>query len=144
MKEEKNNNIFINLAKSYQIESSLIQNYKYFSNVADYEGLGETSQLLKNISETSLDNAQGSLDYLMEYSDPDTEMPLGNTILHLESLIASETKQFTEIYPYFIKQSRLDGAEDIASWYETLEKLKRKHVEILKNELDRIKKLNIN
>ncbi len=47
----------------------------------------------------------------------------------IQSAIAGETYEFTQMYPGFAKQAREEGFEEIAEWFETLARAEKSHAE---------------
>ena len=122
---------FENLKKAFFEEVALISRYRYFSTIADYEGLTNHSNLFKEFADGGQDNTHGCLDFLRTIHDPSSQIPIGNTSKNLESLLQTEIGQFSETYPEMAKIAREEGFPDVASWFDTLEKLKRIHVQKL-------------
>ena len=53
--------------------------------------------------------------------------PFGDTIANLETAIAGETHEHTDMYPGMAKSARDEGFDEIADWFETLAKAERSH-----------------
>ncbi|MDD4973256.1 MAG: ferritin family protein [Bacteriovorax sp.] len=123
---------FENLKKAFEDEAKLYFRYKFFLSVSEYEGLGKISKTLRDFSEGSLDNVNGSLDFLRNFKDPSSQVPIGNSSQNIASILQTEIEQANEIYPEMAKIARDEGFSDVASWFDTLEKLKRHHVSRLK------------
>lgn len=120
---------YLNLKKSFEDEAKLYFRYKFFLSVAEYEGLEKISKVLREFSESSLDNVQGSMDFLRSFKDPGSNVPLGSTSQNLKSLLQTEIEQTSSLYPQMAVIAREEGFSDVASWFDTLEKLKRFHVQ---------------
>jgi len=45
----------------------------------------------------------------------------------LESAIAGETHEYTDMYPGMAKTAREEGFDEMADWFETLAKAERSH-----------------
>ncbi len=125
-----------NLKKAFEDEAKLYFRYKFFLSVSEYEGLEKISKLLRDFSESSLDNVQGNMDYLRNFKDPSSGVPLGNTSQNLSSLLQTEIEQTSLLYPQMAKVAREEGFTDVASWFDTLEKLKRVHVQKIREAKD--------
>ena len=123
---------FENLKQAFFEEASLAFRYHYFSIIAEFDGLERYSELFKEFAEGGTQSVHGCLDFLRLTRDPSSGIPLGNTQKNLESLSQTETQQVTEIYPEMARVAREEGFSDIASWFDTLEKLKRSHLQKLK------------
>ncbi|MGZ3690153.1 MAG: ferritin family protein [Pseudobdellovibrio sp.] len=121
-----------NLKKSFLAEAALYFRCLYFESVADFEGKNEIKQLFQSLSQAGLDQTQGSFDFMRNHKDPSTEVPLGNSMQNLSSVLQTEIHQHSEIYPEMAKKAREEGFTDVASWFDTLEKMKRVHAEQLK------------
>jgi rubrerythrin len=52
---------------------------------------------------------------------------LGATSDNLKSAIASETHEYTDLYPGMARTARDEGFDEIADWFETLAKAERSH-----------------
>lgn len=117
-----------NLKKAFEDEAKLYFRYKYFLSVSEYEGLEKISKMLRDFSESSIDNVQGNMDFLRNFKDPSSGVPLGNTSQNLASILQTEIEQSSDLYPQMAKIAREEGFSDVASWFDTLEKCKRVHV----------------
>ena len=69
----------------------------------------------------------GHLEYLEQVGDPATGKPIGETKANLESAVAGETHEYTDMYPGMAKTAREEGFEEIADWFETLAKAEKSH-----------------
>lgn len=136
MHDFESSHTFENLKRSFEDEAKLYFRYKYFLTVASYEGMEETVKLLENLAESSLDNVLGSLDFLREFKDPASMVPIGRTSQNISSLLQTEIEQASEMYPRMARLAREEGFTDMASWFDTLEKVKRVHVQKLKKAKD--------
>ena len=132
MKKIENSRTFKNVRKTFAEEASLAFRYLYCATLAEFEGMEKHSALFKEIAEGGTCNVHGCLDFLKLAQDPDSEISIGGTFGNLESLVQSETKQYNQTYPEMAKTAREEGLPDIASWFETLEKAKRFHVQKLR------------
>ena len=123
---------FENLRTAFFEEASLAFRYRFFAVVAEFEGLDANAQLFKDLAEGGTGNVHGCLDFLRLIRDPSANVPIGSTLKNTQSVVQSETRQYTEIYPEMARVAREEGFTDIASWFDTLEKLKRGHVQKLR------------
>ena len=57
---------------------------------------------------------------------------------YLNSAVAGETHEYTEMYPGMAKAAREEGFEDIADWFETLAKAEKAHAGRFQSLLDEI------
>ena len=116
-----------NLKHAFACESQANRRYLYFARRADIEGYAEIGGLFRDISEAETGHAFGHLDFLRETGDPATGEPIGNTEANLKSAVASETYEYTELYPGFARTARDEGFEELAEWFETLARAERSH-----------------
>ena len=114
-----------NLKDAFAGESQANRRYNYFARVADVEGQPEIAALFRSVGETG--HAFGHFDFLKEVGDPVTEVPVGDTAANLQSAIAGETFEYTEMYPGFARTARDEGFPEIADWLETLARAERSH-----------------
>ena len=125
-----------NLKDAFAGESQANRRYLYFSKVADVEGLPDVAGLFRDTADGETGHAHGHLDYLKKVGDPATGKPIGSTDLNLEAAIASETYEYTEMYPSMAKSAREEGFSDIAEWFETLAKAEKSHAGRFQKALD--------
>lgn len=127
---------FENLREAFFEEAALAFRYRFFAIVAEFEGLDRQAELFKEIAEGGTCNTNGCMDFLRLGRDPSSAIPLGGSRKNIESVLQTETRQFSEIYPEMARVAREEGFTDIASWFDTLEKLKRSHVSKLRKAAD--------
>ena len=132
MEKLEDSRTFENLRKAFVEEAALAFRYLYYATLAEFEGMEKHSVLFKEIADGGTTHVHGCFDFLKLVRDPDSEIAVGGTFKNLESLVQSETKQHNETYPEMAKTAREEGLTDIASWFETLEKAKRAHVQKLR------------
>ena len=72
-------------------------------------------------------HAHGHLEFLEEVGDPATGLPIGSSRQNLAAAVASETHEYTDMYPGMAKSAREEGFDEIADWFETLAKAERSH-----------------
>ena len=116
-----------NLRAAFASEAEANRRYLYFANKADIEGQSDISALFRSAAEGETGHAHGHLDYLAEVGDPATGLPIGSSRDNLKSAVASETYEYTEMYPGMAKTAREEGFDEIADWFETLAKAERSH-----------------
>lgn len=118
-----------NLKTAFARESEMIQQCLYFAKIADIEGYTELAELFREIAEGGMMGAHGNLDYLKQVGDPENDLPFGKSIENLQVALHSEAHAVSDIYLAMADEARDDGLFDITSWFETLSKIKRTHVE---------------
>ena len=116
-----------NLTAAFTSESLANRRYLYFANRADIEGESDIAALFRSTAEGETGHAHGHLDYLAEVGDPVTGLPIGSSRDNLKSAVASETHEYTDMYPAMAKTAREEGFDEIADWFETLAKAERSH-----------------
>ena len=119
---------FENLKQAFFSEASLAFRYRFFATIAEFEGLDRFCTLFREFAEGGDCNVQGSLDFLRTALDPASGVPIGGTQKNLQSVLQTESEQCAEIYPEMARVAREEGFTDVASWFDTLEKLKRSHL----------------
>jgi rubrerythrin len=116
-----------NLKEAFAGESQANRRYLYFARVADIEGYPEIGGLFRDTSEAETGHAFGHFDFLKEVGDPATGVAVGDTSQNLQSAIAGETFEYSEMYPGFSKVARDEGFADVADWFETLARAEKSH-----------------
>ena len=127
-----------NLRVAFAGESQANRRYLYFAEKADLEGVEEVSQLFRSISNGETKHAFGQFDRLRENGegDPATKLPVGTVKEMLESAIAGETYEYTEMYPGFAAKAREEGFDEIGEWMEVMAKAERVHAQRFQTLLD--------
>jgi rubrerythrin len=136
MAELKGTKTHTNLRDAFAAESQANRRYLYFAKVADVEGLPDLAGLFRDTAEGETGHAHGHLDYLKRVGDPVTGEPIGDSVKNLRAAIASETYEYTQMYPGFAKAAREEGFEEIAEWFETLARAERSHAGRFQKGLD--------
>lgn len=116
-----------NLKMAFAGEAQANRRYLYFARQADIEGYPEIAGLFRDTAEGETGHAQGHLDWLKPVGDPATNLPMGKTTTNLESAIAGETREYTEVYPTMAKIAREEGFIAIADWFERLVSAEKNH-----------------
>jgi rubrerythrin len=123
----KGSNTEANLKSAFASESQANRRYLYFAQKADIEGYSDVAAVFRSTAEGETGHAHGHLEYLEQCGDPATGLPIGDTSNNLKSAIASETHEYTDMYPGMAKAARDEGFDEIADWFETLAKAERSH-----------------
>ena len=116
-----------NLKEAFAGESQANRRYLYFAQKADVEGYPDVAALFRSVAEGETGHAFGHFDFLAEVGDPVTGVAVGATSDNLQSAIAGETYEYTEMYPGFARTARDEGFEEIAEWLETLARAEKSH-----------------
>ena len=125
-----------NLKDAFSGESQANRRYLYFAQKADVEGYNDVSAVFRSTAEGETGHAHGHLEFLAQVGDPATGKPIGATKDNLNSAIAGETYEYTDMYPGMAKTARQEGLDEIADWFETLAKAERSHAGRFKKALD--------
>jgi rubrerythrin len=127
-----------NLKVAFAGESQANRRYLYFAEKADAEGLSDVAELFRAISKGETKHAFGHFDHLCEggVGDPATGLQVRNTREMLESAIAGEKYEYTEMYPGFAATAREEGFPEIGEWMEVMAKAERVHAQRFQKMLD--------
>lgn len=117
------------LKDAFAGESKANRRYLYFANMADIAGAPDVAAVFRNTAEGETGHAHGHMEYLIDggAGDPETGLPAKTVQEALESAIAGETHEYTDMYPGMAKTARDEGFDEIADWFETLAKAERSH-----------------
>ena len=116
-----------NLKNAFAGEIQAIRRYLYFAQKAEVEGLNDVAAVFRSTAEGETEHAHGHLEYLEEVGDPATGKPIGLIGDHLKAAIASETHEYTDMFPGTARAARQEGFDEIADWFETLAKAGKSH-----------------
>jgi rubrerythrin len=115
-----------NLTNAFAGESRANRRYLCLARNADVEGLKDLAAVLRSTAERKAGHAHGHLDYLEEGADPTgdpaTGKPLGPAGDILKAAIASETREYIDMYAGMARVARQEGVDELADWFETLAK----------------------
>jgi rubrerythrin len=92
----------------------------HFARRADVEGRSEAAAALRDLAEGSTSHALGLLEVLEEVGDPVSGLPLGSTVDHLRSALATEEYEHREMYPGYARVARAEGLHEVAAWFDLL------------------------
>jgi rubrerythrin len=125
-----------NLRDAFAGESQANCRYLYFAQKANVEGFNDVAAVFPSTAEGETGHAHGHLEYLEEVGDPATGKQIGPTSDNLKAAIASETHEYTDIYPGMARAARQEGFDEIADWFETLAKAGKSHAGRFQKALD--------
>ena len=125
-----------NLKDAFAAESRANRRYLCFAQTADVEGFNDLAAVFRSTADGKTGRAHGHLEYLGEVGDPATGKPIGPTGDILKAAIASETHEYTDLYPGMASVARQEGFDEIADWFETLAKAGKSHVGRFQKALD--------
>jgi len=92
--------------------------------------------VFRSTAEGETGHAHGHLEYLEEVGDPATGKPIGLTGDNLKAAIASETHEYTDMFPGMARAARQEGFDEIADRFETLAKAGKSHTGRFQKALD--------
>ena len=127
-----------NLKAAFAGESQANRRYLYFAAKADVEGQNDIAAVFRSTAEGETGHAHGHLEYLEASGDPATGLPIGSSSDNLQTAIAGETHEYTDMYPGMAKSAREEGFDEIADWFETLAKAERSHANRFQKALDNL------
>ncbi|PZP36741.1 MAG: rubrerythrin [Roseateles depolymerans] len=125
-----------NLKDAFAVEAEANRRYLYFANKADIEGQSDVAALFRSTAEGETGHAHGHLEFLEAVGDPTTGLPIGATRDNLKAAIASETHEYSDMYPGMARTARDEGFDEVADWFETLAKAERSHASRYQRALD--------
>lgn len=111
-----------NLNDAFAGESQANRRYLCLARKADVEGFNDLAAVLRSTAEGKTRHAHGHLDYLEDVGDPATGKPIGPAGDSLEAAIASETREYIDMYAGMARLARQEGVDELADWFETLAK----------------------
>ncbi len=127
-----------NLKDAFAGESQANRRYLYFAQKADVEGYNDVAVVFRSTAEGETGHAHGHLGYLEETGDPATDLPIGPTGDNLKAAVAGETFEYTDMYPGMAKTAREEGFDEIADWFENLDKAEKSHAGRFQKALDEL------
>jgi rubrerythrin len=125
-----------NLKDAFACESRANHRFLFFAHKAEVEGFDDVAAVFRSTAEGETWYAHGNLEYLEEVGDPATGKPIGPSGDILKAAIASETHEYTDMYPGMARVARQEGFDEIADWFETLAKAGKSHVGRFQKALD--------
>ena len=125
-----------NLKDAFAGESQANHRYVDFAQKAGVEGFNDAAAVFRSTAEGETGHAHCHLEYLEEVGDPATRKPIGPTGDNLKAAIASETHEYTDMYPGMARVARQEGFDEIADWFETLAKAGKSHADRFQKALD--------
>lgn len=129
------------LKSAFSEEAALAFRYLYFAKVAEIEGHEHIARTCREVAEGGLCNAHGSVDFLRQLGAEVPQDGVGDTEQNLRTALAIESRDHAVLYPNMAARARSMGLYDIASWFETLGKLKQHHARLLREHLGGLKPL---
>jgi rubrerythrin len=125
-----------NLKDAFAGESRANRRYLYLAQKAEVEGFNDVAAVFRSTAEGETWHAHGNLEFLAEVSAPATGKTISSTGDNLKAAIASETHEYTDMYPGMARTARQEGFDEIADWFETLAKAGKSHAGRFQKALD--------
>jgi rubrerythrin len=125
-----------NLRDAFASEIEAIRRYLDFAQKADVEGLNDVAAVFRSTAEGENRHAHGHLEFIEQLDNPPTARPIGQTGDNLKAAIASETHEYTDMFPGMARAARQEGFDEIADWFETLAKAGKSHAGRFQKVLD--------
>ena len=124
-----------NLKAAFAGESQANRRYLYFAAKADVEGQNAVAAVFRSTAEG--EPAMPTVIWsIWKAGDPATGLPFGASRANLQTAIAGETHEYSDMYPGMAKSAREEGFDEIADWFETLAKAERSHANRFQKALD--------
>ena len=125
-----------NLRDAFAGETQANCRYLSFAQKANAEGFNDVAAVFRSTAEGETGHAHGHLEYLEAVGDLATGKQIGRTCDNLKAAIASETHEYTDVYPGMARVARQEGFDEIADWFETLAKAGKLHAGRFQKALD--------
>lgn len=142
MKSLKGTKTAENLMKSFAGESQARSRYTFFASIAKKEGYVQISNIFLETAEQEKEHAKKFYKYLKEdfvdeAIDIEASYPVSfhqDTLSNLKAAAAGENEEWTQLYVEFAKTAREEGFNVIASTFEKVAEVEKRH-EIRYNKL---------
>ena len=122
-----------NLTAAFDSASRSVRRLLGFADQADVEGYPDVAASFRTAAEVIAGHANGHLEYLSTYGDPDTGLDIGDTEDNLTAAISGETERSAVTAPAFIEAARAEGHGEIAEWFESVARGQARVVERLES-----------
>ena len=135
MKTLKGTKTAENLMKSFAGECQARTRYTYYASIAKKQGYVQISNIFMETAEQEKEHAKKFYKYLKEdFVDEMIEInaayPVSfheDTMKNLKAAAAGENEEWTELYPEFAKVAREEGFEAIATTFERVSEVEKRH-----------------
>jgi rubrerythrin len=125
-----------NLASAFAREAETLIRYRQFANTARHEGFGDAAELFARLAENQEVIVHGHLDFLRDWADPLTSLPLGTTRENVKAALEAELHDARDIYPGFSCRAESESSPVIASWFSTIAHAKDNNVRRIQKTLE--------
>lgn len=135
MKSLKGTKTAENLMKSFAGESQARSRYTFFASTAKKEGYVQISNIFLETAEQEKEHAKKFYKYLKEdfvdeAIDIEASYPVSfhqDTLSNLKAAAAGENEEWTQLYVEFAKTAREEGFNVIASTFEKVAEVEKRH-----------------
>ena len=115
-----------NLDAAVAHEAIAAAEWQYFARIAEIEGYPDAARALRELAEQHLFCVYGHLDLLVRAREPLTKRLMGDTRQNLA--VAAQFEQGDGVaLPEHARTARNEGFVDIASWFESVARLRAVH-----------------
>jgi len=111
-----------NLRLAFTEEAKNSALYLIFAEKADSEGKPHAARLFRALAESELIHGRAELQILDDY---------GSTVDNMQFAIATEEREFQNMYARFLKDARKEGNEEAAELMSKIMKVERAHHDLL-------------
>lgn len=130
--------IWNDLSEAVREDAALAARYLYFSGIAEIEGQLEVAALFRELADGQTCCVHGSLDMMRQLEDEGEGTAIGDTEQNLKAALISESKLHAARYRDMAAEARGSRHVDVASWFDTLVRLKGRRAERLSEILDKL------
>lgn len=123
------------LKELFAADSQAFVRLTSFAQQAEGEGLAEVASALRAIADKELTNALGHLGFLMQASDPITDMPMNSSASSIKSAVDSFNYDCSGHFQWMIQMARDEHLFDVADWLQQVLTEKERSLSVLR-ELD--------
>ncbi len=145
-------NTLKNLTMAFIGESMARNRYTFFSKVAKKEGYQQIAEIFLLTSDNEREHAETLWDLLNDLNsgnlnqlkiELDTPIIGGDTIANLQSAIAGEAHEYSEMYPEFARIAEEEGYADVSARLMAIAIAEKHHHERYEKILEQLKKAAI-
>lgn len=140
---ELTENVKKNLMIAYLNESTARNNYFFFAEIAQKEGLENIAQTFLKIADQEKEHAKIFFNFLQGQEQIKIEQNFiipacENTLQNLKNAYENELKEYNEWYPRCAKIAHDEGLEDITAAFINIANAENYHAEVFKSLIDKI------
>jgi rubrerythrin len=121
-----------NLLKAFAGESQARNRYTLFAKLARKENLEWVARIFEETADNERAHAEELFELISEAVNVEDGLgiaPFGKTIENLKASAAGERHEWTEMYPSFEEQAKIDGEEKAEKLFNEVKEVEEKHEE---------------